>query len=145
MKRFAIAGALFVGIAALSLAADDNEKALKELQGEYTIKSLSKGGMPAPDDVVKSVEDVKIKDSILSLKVGGEAKSVKIKLDTSKKPAHLDLTPQDGPDKDKTKLGLYKMEKGELTIVLGEGDDRPGDLEGKGEKEMKLVFTKKEK
>lgn len=145
MKRFAIAAALFVGVVAFSLAADDNEKALKELAGEYTIKSLSKGGQPAPDDVVKSIEDLKIKGDVFSLKVGGDAKSAKIKIDASKKPAHLDLTPQDGPDKDKTKQGVYKYEKGELTIVLSEGDDRPGDLEGKGEKEMKLVLTKKEK
>jgi len=145
MKRFAMAVALFVGVVAVSVAADDNDKALKELQGEYTLKSLSKGGTPAPDDVVKSVEDVKIKDGVLSLKVGGDVKTAKIKLDVSKKPGHFDITPQEGPEKDKTKLGLYKFEKGELTIVMSEGDDRPGDLEGKGEKEMKLVLTKKEK
>src|SRR5262245_25370764 len=118
MKRFAIAVALFVGVVAIGVAADDNEKALKDLQGEYTVKSLTKGGESAPEEVIKSIEDLKIKDDHFSLKVMGEAKTAKIKLDVSKKPAHFDLTPQDGPEKDKTKQGLYKYEKGELTIVL---------------------------
>lgn len=145
MKRFAIAVALFVGVVALGVAADDNEKALKELQGEYTLKALSKGGESAPEEVIKAIEGLNIKDDVFSLKVKGEAKTAKIKVDASKKPAHFDLTPQDGPEKDKTKMGVYKYEKGELTIVLSEEGDRPGDLEGKSEKQMKIVMTKKEK
>ena len=145
MKRFAIAVALFVGAGAIGAAADDNEKALKELAGEYTVKAMSRAGMPAPDDVVKSLEDVKIKDGVLS-KAKGEVKTAKLALDVSKKPAHLDMTPQDGTEKDITMPGVYKFEKGELTIVLTEpGQERPTDFEGKGEKELKLVLTKKAK
>ncbi len=42
--------------------------------------------------------------------------------------------------------GIWKMDKGVLTIVLIEGKDekRPENFDAKGEKEMMLELTKKE-
>jgi uncharacterized protein (TIGR03067 family) len=143
MHRFVLAAAFVAGSLALGFADDAADKALKELEGTYTVKSLEKDGKPAPDEVAKSFESVAIKDGKLLLKIGGEEKSASLKLDPSKTPAHLDLSPLDGPEKGNTFPGLYKFEKGELTIVMVEKGDRPKELTSEGKDVMKLVFTKK--
>ena len=51
-------------------------------------------------------------DSFIS-ELSGEEKKAKIKVDPTKTPAHIDITPKDGPEKDKTCPGVYKAEKGE--------------------------------
>jgi uncharacterized protein (TIGR03067 family) len=143
MKRLA-AAVLFAGLIGAA-AAQDAEKELKKLEGEYKVKALAKGGMDAPAEVMDSIKGVAIKGDKLVIKVMGEDKTAKIKVDPTKKPAHIDISPVDGPEKDKTFLGVYKVEKGELTIVFTEGGERPKDFKGDGEKDMKLVLTRKEK
>src|SRR5687767_663007 len=112
MRRLA-ASAVFLA-AALAASADD--KPLKQLEGEYKVKAISKAGMPAPEEVVREVKGVAIKGDVMTFLVMGKEEKGKIKVDATKKPAHIDISPQTGPDKGKTFPGLYKLEKGELTI-----------------------------
>ena len=55
----------------------------------------------------------------------------------------------EGPEKGKTMLGIWKLEKGVLTIAVIEGKDgetkRPEGFDGKGDKEIVLELTKEEK
>jgi uncharacterized protein (TIGR03067 family) len=141
MKRFAIALGLFAGVAALGLA---DEKAAKELNGSYTVKSISKGGMDAPEEVIKSVKSFVIKDGGITLTIADMEQTAKFTVDPTKKPAHLDLTPTSGPNKDMLRKGIYKVEKGVLTIVFSEKGDRPADFDAKGEDIGKIVLEKKE-
>jgi uncharacterized protein (TIGR03067 family) len=66
-----------------------------------------------------------------------------IKLDTSKTPAHIDLTSmKDG--KPEVNYGIYKFEKDVLTICAlekGDAKDRPSKFEA-GDKYLILVFEK---
>src|SRR5688500_17937789 len=112
MTRLLTAAVLFAAAAGVT-AADDAEKALKELEGSYTVKALSKGGNPAPDEAIKGIEAFIIKGDAITVKTadGGEKKA-KFKLDPKQKPAHIDLTPTDGPKKDEVMKGVYKFEKG---------------------------------
>lgn len=140
MKRFIVAGGLMLAAFTGILLAD--EKALKELEGSYTILQLEKGGKPAPKDIADMVK-VSIKGENFTITVGGEEKKAKIKVDSSKTPHHIDITPQDGPEKGMTFPGIYKIEKGEVTIVFTEkGTDRPKELKSDGD--AMLVKMKKE-
>jgi uncharacterized protein (TIGR03067 family) len=143
MKRLA-AAVLFAGLVGAA-AAQDAERELKKLEGTYAVKALAKGGTDAPAEVLDAVKGVVIKGDKLVIKVAGEDKSAKIKIDPAKTPAHIDITPEDGPEKDKTFPGVYKLEKGELVIVFSEGGGRPKDFKADGERDMKLVLTRKEK
>lgn len=143
MKRLA-AAVLFAGLVGAA-AAQDAEKELKKLEGDYKVKALAKGGMDAPAEVTEAVKGVAIRGDKFVIKVMGEDKTARIKVDPTKNPAHIDISPVDGPEKDKTFPGLYKVEKGELTIVFTEGSDRPKDFKADGEKDMKLVLTRTEK
>lgn len=139
MKRFAVAGVLMaVGVAGVVLA---DEKALKELEGTYTVLTMEKGGKAAPKEAIESLK-IAFKGDELIITVGGEDKKAKVKVDATKTPAHIDITPKDGPEKDKTFPGIYKAEKGEVTLVFTEKGDRPKELKSEGE--AMLVKMKKD-
>src|SRR5262245_24643200 len=142
MRRLVLAAAFGLGLVGMA-AAQDAEKALKGVQGQYPDKELVRAGQ-ANDEEAKSVEKAVIKDDQLTLYIKGREEPAKIKLDPSKKPAHIDISPTKG-DKGETLPGVYKFEKGTLTIALAKGKDatRPKDFDGKGENEMKVVFVKK--
>jgi uncharacterized protein (TIGR03067 family) len=135
-----VLGAAFTGLA----VADDSEKALKDLEGVYGLKSLTKGGKSAPAEVIAEFKEAIIKGDKITLRIGSEDKVAKIKIDPSKKPAHIDLTPTEGPEKDKTMQGIYRYEKGTLTITMArEGGDRPKDFKSEGDEIATIVFQKK--
>jgi uncharacterized protein (TIGR03067 family) len=142
--RLLAAAILFTGLVGAA-AAQDAQTELKKLEGTYKLKALARGGMDAPKEVMDSVKEVAIKGDKLIIKVMDEDKTAKITVDSSKKPSHIDITPEDGPEKDKTFPGVYKLEKGELIIVFTEGSERPKDFKADGEKDMKLVLIRKEK
>jgi uncharacterized protein (TIGR03067 family) len=141
MKRFALAGALMVAAFSGVILAQD--KALKELEGTYKVTSLEKAGKTAPKDLVESMKVV-FKGEDLTIKVGDEEKKAKIKVDSSKTPNTIDITPSEGPEKGKSFPGIYKMEKGELTITFTEKGDRPKEFKVEGES-MLIKLKKDEK
>lgn len=144
MTRYAVAAGLFFAVVAVA-SGDDVEKALKELNGSYSLKSLSKGGQSPPEAAIKEFKGMTIKDGVMTLQIKDKEEAATLKIDPTKKPAHLDLSPTTGPEKGKTFPGLYRFEKGELTIVLVEDGERPKDLKADGKDVMTLVFTKNEK
>jgi uncharacterized protein (TIGR03067 family) len=139
MKRFAVAGMMLSLSFAGMLHAD--EKDLKEIEGSYSIISLKLGGrVLGKDDAEKT--KVRFKGDVFSLIIKGEEKGAQIKLDISKHPRTIDLIPNDGPDKGKTYLGIYKIEKDELTIAFAKSGERPKEFTS--ENDVTLVKLKKE-
>jgi len=72
-------------------------------------------------------------------------------LDTTKKPYAIDITPQEGPDKDKTREGIYVLEGDSLRILVAPtGAKRPeefgnGGLRAQGDRwmiEMRRIVGK---
>jgi uncharacterized protein (TIGR03067 family) len=141
MKRFALAGGLMIAaFTGLVLAQD---KALKELEGTYKVTALEKGGKAAPKDLSDSLK-VTFKGEEFMFKIGDEEKKAKIKVDSSKTPNTIDITPSDGPEKGKTFPGIFKLDKGELTLVFTEKGDRPKEFKSEGET-MMVKMKKDEK
>ncbi|QEG26074.1 hypothetical protein GobsT_08090 [Gemmata obscuriglobus] len=122
MKHLVLAFAVLV--LALTTAAAD-EKGLKELEGTYKVTAAEKGGKAAPKELTDTAT-VTIKGDELVMAFGPDDKKVaKVKLGAADKLATIDLVPNDGPEKGKTFPGIYKLEKGELTLVFTEKGDRP--------------------
>ena len=68
------------------------------------------------------------------------------KLDASKKPKQIDITPTDGDEKDKVIHGIYSLEKDELKICIARGDkERPTEFESKEGSGHMLVTLKRAK
>lgn len=141
MTRYLTAAVLFAAVAG-AMAADD-DKALKELNGSYTVKSFTKGGMDAPEEKVKEFKSFVIKDGTITFEIMDKTEKGKFTIDPSKKPAHIDLTPSTGPEADKTMKGIYKLEKGKLTICVSHSDNRPKDFDAKGDDIALIVLEKK--
>ena len=139
MKRFALAGGLMVAAFAGVVLAQD--KALKELEGTYKVTALEKAGKAADKTLVDSLK-ITIKGEDFTLKMGDDEKKAKIKVDSSKTPNTIDFTPSDGPEKGKTFPGIFKLEKGEVTVVFTEKGDRPKEFKAEGE--AMLVKMKKD-
>jgi uncharacterized protein (TIGR03067 family) len=139
MKRFAVAGTILVAAFAGVVIAQD--KLLKELEGTYKVTSLEKGGMPLPKDKAESLK-IAIKGDEFVIGIDGDEKKAKIKVDGSKTPSTIDITPAEGPEKGKTFLGIVKADKGEVTIAFSEKGDRPKEFKSEGD--VMLLKMKKE-
>lgn len=145
MGKLLAATVIAVGAAGL-MAADDEatKKALKELEGKYMPKALIKGGRPAPAEMIEAVEYALIKEGKITIrKKSGEADEAKFTIDTGHEPPHMDVSPSQGPRKDLKMKGIYRLEKGTLTIILSREGDRPKDFKAEQEHEMKMVFERK--
>jgi uncharacterized protein (TIGR03067 family) len=138
MTRLTLAGVVFaIGVAG-PLAADD--AAVAALAGSYQAVSVLKDGKESPPELVAAFA-AKIEKDELTFTVKGKEFPAKIKVDPKKAPAHLDLSPLDGPDKGRTFPGLFKLEKGELVLAFTEKADRPADFAGG--KDVLVVRLKK--
>jgi len=149
MTRLALAAGLF-GLAALSAPAraddKDEKKALKELEGTYQLVSMEKGPLKiTADDLKKAggteLPQVVIKGDQIIAKFGPKEDPATIKVDPTKKPAHIDITSKKD---NKIDYGIYKLEGGVLTICAvdeAQPKDRPTEFKA-SEKAMILVLKK---
>lgn len=140
MKRYVTAAVLFAAVAGAVLAADPD----KALNGSYKVTKLTKGGKDAPDEVVKGIKSFVMKDGTIEFEIMDRTEKGKFTTDEKQKPAHIDITPTTGPDADKTMKGIYKLEKGVLTICMSHGTERPKDFDAKGDDIGVIVLEKKD-
>jgi uncharacterized protein (TIGR03067 family) len=116
---------------------DANKKALEQLQGEWKLTSAIRDGKEAP---AKEIENavLTVKGDTFTM-----AKSAKGKIDATKKPAEIDITPKEGSS---TK-GIYKLEGDTLTFCFAKpGNARPKEFASKeGGETILMVFKKSKK
>jgi len=136
---------LIAGVAAADDAA--NKKLLKDLEGNYTPVSMTKGGEKAPDDVATTAK-FQIKGDTFIVRFGkGEEKTATIVVDTDQKPTAIDMTPKEGPEAGKPMLGVVKIDKDTVTLCWTDEDKpvRPKDFTSTKENKNYLIVMKKVK
>ena len=150
MMRLPLAALALVAGAAV---ADDAaaKKLLKELEGNYTPVSMTRGGDPAPDAFMKSISFA-IKGDTLTVRFSkdgkGEDKPATLVVDPGQKPAAIDMTPKDGPDAGKPILGIVKVEKDTVTLCWADQPgtaQRPKEFSSTKENKTFLIVMKKAK
>lgn len=114
---------------------------LKDLEGSYTVEAATKGGVDVPETERKKVTFV-FKADEMTMKTADRAVTAKIKVDSTKMPMTIEISPADGPEKGKTFPGIYKIENGELLLAFNERGDRPTEFKGDGD--VALMKLKKE-
>ena len=125
MTRFATALAVLAVSFSGLLRAD--EKDAKELEGTYKITSAETDGKLTEKANIDAVT-ITIKGDEFVLTKADDKKVAKIKATPNAKLSTIDLTPQDGLEKGKTFPGIYKLEKGELTLAYSEKGERPKEF-----------------
>ncbi len=131
--RSAAAFTLLVFALAGLVRADDKKdpkdaKDAKELEGTYKLVHAERDGMLAEKAVIDGVTVVIKGDEFVVSSAPDDKKVAKIKTAPDAKLSTIDFTPQDGLEKGKTFPGIYKLEKGELTIAMSERGDRPKEF-----------------
>lgn len=130
MKQFLAAVVATAVVAGLGGA--QPEPPAKSIDGVYKVVTATFGGKTDTEKTAKATFE--FKDGTVSIGEAGKDKEEKaaFKLDPSKTPGHIDITPKS----DKTVLGIYQTkttkEGLELTIAFTKGNnsERPTDFKG---------------
>src|SRR4051812_17098460 len=124
---------LLAATCSIARAADDAGKAdLAKMQGEWTMVSGARGGMPLPDLMVSTGRRA-CKDDQVTVHAGGTLiMKATFALDASKSPKTIDYAVTDGPNKGKKQLGIYDLDGETLKFCFAEPDQpRPDSFESK--------------
>lgn len=115
---------------------------VKELEGSYDLKQIYEEGKFAPQDVMRTYQETTIANGELTLRSTAGIDVAKFTIDATPKIPHIDFASTKAGET-KTALGIYKLEKGELTIVFHKGGTRPTDFKGEGKDIVKLILVKR--
>ena len=113
----------------------------KGLEGTYTLKSATQSGKAVQPAFIEAMKEIRVTASEVVF-VGTDGKEHKDAYKVDAKASAIDLLPatKDG----KPRLGVYKLDKDELTLVIAPADaKRPTDFKGEGEGVRLMVLTKK--
>ena len=101
--------------------------------------------VPTPD-FMKGLS-VTVKGDVMSVQEKGQPiVAFKLKLDASKTPKTIDFTYEDGQDKGKSELGIYKLENATFTFCVNDiGKERPSAFATKEKTTISLVVLQKAK
>ena len=125
MNRYFVSTSFLLLTCFGALLADDKD--LKELEGTYTVVSLENGNKVAGKELTEKMK-VRFKGDSLTIVIKSDEKISTIKADASQKPHTIDISPNEGKEKGKTFLGIYKLEKGTLTIAYAMSGERPKEF-----------------
>jgi uncharacterized protein (TIGR03067 family) len=125
--------------------ADAGKGDLDAMQGDWAADRLVSDGIVVDDDNAQALFRTIKGDTYTVFRFRKKVSAGTFKLDATKTPRHIDLVPAGGP-KGTVIHGIYKLEKGMLTICYGApGKNRPAAFESKEGSGHTLSVWKKEK
>lgn len=107
------------------------------LEGTYDLQEFLENNKAGDD---RKDATVVFKDGVMTVKLKTREDAAKFTVDTAKPPFQIDFKPTVGEAK--ATLGIWRIEKGEITIVFQKNGPRPSDFKGLGEGVVKFVLVK---
>lgn len=120
----------------------------ENIQGTWIAVSLEKGGKQAPEEVVKRFTVVITADKVrFKMKDKDSDEGIcSYKLDASQSPKVIELTPLDGPAKDKPQRAIYELKGDRLKLCMQNGEgDPPTKFSTEEGTHLRLLVLKREK
>lgn len=114
------------------LAEDENEKDLKKMAGNWAAVSMQLNGKKQPEATIKAIR-LTITGDKYNTVVGDEKDEGTLKIDATKTPKEMDITPSQGENKGKVILCIYELKGNELKVsyafngTLRATDFKPGE------------------
>jgi uncharacterized protein (TIGR03067 family) len=140
MKRCCVI--LVLAIASATLAGDADRKALN---GSWKPVAAELAGAKFPQEELDKIT-LKIDGDKYTVEVGKAIDKGTAKSDASAKPKSMDITGTEGPNKGKTLLAIYEIDKDTLRICYDlKGKERPTEFSSSKEKPYFLVTYKRSK
>jgi len=119
---------------------DDTEK----LAGIWTCVSATNDGKELPEAIVKQLKLTLTKDRYKTEKGTAVLFDGIYKIDSEKKPKHIDITAPEGEQAGKTSMGIYVLEGDTLKMCYANPEkDRPKEFESKAGSGVTLVTWKR--
>jgi uncharacterized protein (TIGR03067 family) len=138
--------ALLAGLAVVGSGAAQPGPAEKKLEGTYSVLSATRGGKP--EDKKLDAVTFEFKDGMITITAEGRKKedTAGYKVDPTKTPAHIDLTP--ARMSTAVVKGIYELKTTPDGVVMTlaftrEGGERPADFKGEGENTTVLKLLRK--
>jgi uncharacterized protein (TIGR03067 family) len=133
-------------ISAPVLRGGDAKADLDKFQGTWDVTGYERNGEKFP---VKAITFTG--DNMKRYAVAGDPSPSRpewaIKLDPSKKPRAIDAMVLTGPQKGKTRVGIYQLEGDELKLCFARPDvkERPGEFKSTEGSELEVITLKRSK
>jgi uncharacterized protein (TIGR03067 family) len=127
---------------AAGVSAQDSKKEQALLQGKWKATKLAIEGMEIPADELAALKITVEGDQFIGQKNGAEPEKNTMKVDPTKKPKSIDLTPQTGPFAGKTMQGIYALEGETLRMCLGLPDTNRPDAFAGGENRVLITLQR---
>ena len=118
---------------------------VKDLEGTWIPSDATNAGEKMAEDFIKSVT-LKLNGTKYDATIGEIKETGKFTLDSKKKPKTMDITPTDGPNKDKLMLAIYELDGDTLKVCYTfDGKTRPTEFKSTPENKWFLVTYKRKK
>lgn len=142
MSRLLFLAAIFLFGLCFALApvaaANESEKDLQKMAGDWVPVQMQLNGKKQPEELLKAIK-LSIKGDKYNTVVGQEKDEGTLKLDATKEPREMDIVPGVGPNKGKLLPCIYEIKGDELRVCYGlNGIARPADF--KAEEDAKGVI-----
>jgi uncharacterized protein (TIGR03067 family) len=146
-----VVGALSAAVGSLAAAGDAKEEAIKKdrkaYEGTWRVVSVEADGNSLSEDDAKKYSVINTADGKWTLEADGttigQGTSI---IDPTKTPKTIDFTPTEGPNKDKTSLGIYELSGDTRKLCYAPpGKDRPTEFSARAGTGFVLVQFKREK
>jgi uncharacterized protein (TIGR03067 family) len=123
--------------------AEDAKKDAEKIQGTWKVVSLERGGEKGPEEMVKNAKFV-IADGLITIKEPKREEKASFKLDPTKNPKTMDITPEKG--KEGVALGIYELKGDTLKFCFSKpGGARPTEFASKAGTEQVLIVLERDK
>lgn len=128
-----------------ALAKDDNavKQEVNLLKGTWKLTKLEAAGVASNPKFTEKLVFI-INDDTFTLSDGELNPTTKYKLNLATKPKQLDITPTEGPQKDKPVPGIYELNGEVLKICFSRDGQRPTTFATKTGENTVLMEMKKQ-
>lgn len=142
MRRYGVLLVMTLALGAWHAHAGDDRKGM---EGKWTPLSAELGGVKIPETQLKAIT-LTLADGKYTAAIGDKVDAGTYKVDAGQKPKSIDITGTEGPNKGKTILAIYELDKDTLRVCYNLlGKDRPSEFVSSKEKPYFLVVYQRAK